>query len=276
MLPPQKDLQEKDFIQDQLSKNPFPAWLWFFILACLIAIISGTGNWYSNFVNKKISESPFLQVTNRQFSIFLWQFPEHMRMNASTKTGYLPGFQYEGKPTLVLKESENFVLAPPEVIFLYHAWHRLLSHEFYFRPIPTDEFKEFLAYAEEWQPQNWAAAPQPYVLLVQELEKKPTAQDLNKLPEAELPLMVRQAFQGWKNYFMESAKINALQISNDDLRRFLKASPHYARNYWRNIVYKNYPNYLKGSNEHALADQNVDRDELAPFLRVAIYNFLQL
>src|ERR1700733_2884038 len=82
-----KELQEKDFIQDSLWKNPFPFWIWLVILTIFIAIFWGSSNWYSTFISKEISQSPFLQVTNRHFSIFLWQYPEYMRINAKSKQG---------------------------------------------------------------------------------------------------------------------------------------------------------------------------------------------
>lgn len=270
---PRKELQEKDFIQDSLQKNPFPFWIWLFILTALVAIFWGSSDWYSNFINKEIAQSPFLQVTNRQFSVFLWQFPEYMRINASSKRGYLTGFEYEEKVSIVPGEADNFVVAPPDLIFLYHTWHRQISTEFTKRPIPSNEFKEFLTYSEEWQPNKWPTAPVSYAALVQTLAKSTEVQDLNELPEAELPMDVREAFQGWKNYTKEGVEINSINPSYEELDQFLKAHPHYARNYWRNILIKNYPKYLisAGKTEKGI----IPKDEIAPFLRVAIFNFLQ-
>src|SRR5271154_2343172 len=96
-IPPNKPLQEKDFIQESYTKNPFPIWLWFFIVITITALLWGGGSWYTKRMNQEIRSSPFLQVTNRQLSLFLWQFPEYMRANARTKNGYLPGFQYQEK-----------------------------------------------------------------------------------------------------------------------------------------------------------------------------------
>lgn len=219
-------------------------------------------------VNREIAESPFLQVTNRQFSIFLWQFPEHMRVNASNKSGYLPGFQYQGKVSLVVDDADKYVIAPPATIFLYHAWRRLISEEYAPRPIGPQEFQEFLSYADEWQPKNWAEAPKGYGELVAKLSEAP--QDLQTLPESSLPQVVRRAFQGWKNYFKEGEAINAVKPTFEEMQRFLKLYPHYARNNWRNILIDQVPEYL-----NQIDDTKVEMppEQLAPFLKVAFYNY---
>ena len=51
----------------------------------------------------------------------------------------------------------------------------------------------------------------------------------------ELPIIVRQAYQGWKNYFEEGPDINVLDPTYAEVNEFLKDHPHYMRNYWRNI-----------------------------------------
>lgn len=271
---PNKDLQEKDFIQDSLRKNPLPAWIWLVVITCLAAILWGISSWYSKFMVTETNTNPFLQVTNRQFSLFLWQFPEYMKANYSSKSSYLPGFQSEGRVNVIPSEAEKYVSAPPEILFLYHTWKRLIQNEFSSRSIPVNVFKEFLDYAEEWQPQNWPAAPQSYANLIKNLPKSNA--DLNTLPEAELPLEVRQAFQGWRNYFKEGDAINSIHLTFDETEQFLNNYPHYARNYWRNIVEKNYPEYLKSTLDSAPKDKTLADNEVAPFLRVAFYNFMQL
>lgn len=271
--PSRNVLQEKDFIQDRLWKNPFPFWIWLVILTTIVAIFWGSSNWYANFISKEVAQSPFLQVTNRQFSLFLWQFPEYMRINSKSKQGYLTGFQYEKKISLVLEEADNYVVAPPNLIFLYHTWDRLLSPEFTSRAIPSEEFKEFLAYAEEWQPRNWRAAPLPYVNFINGLERNKEPQDLNQQDDTVLPLEVRQAFQGWKNYFKEGNAINAIQPTYAQMRLFLKDKPDYARNYWRNILEKSYPLYLSTISDEKKSIETVPKEDIAPFLRVAFYNY---
>lgn len=251
-------------------------WLWLFLLTILAALFWGSNSYFFSKWQQDIESSPFLQVTNRQFSIFLWQFSDHMRVNSKSKSGYLPGFQYENKVSLVLEEADKYVSAPPSLIFLYHAWHRQISQEFSPRPIPLSEFKEFLAYAEEWKPAFWTQAPKGYIQLIQTLSNPTTTQNLNELPESSLPMDVRKAFQGWKNYFKEGDEINKLKPTYLQVTDFLKTHPHYARNYWRNIVRGTTPNYLLSFLKNKdKGDVEMPQNEITPFLRVAIFNYLK-
>jgi hypothetical protein len=271
-----KKLQEKDFIQDSFRKNPFPFWIWLVILTCLMAIIWGSGQWYSSFINNAIERNPFLQVTNREISIFLWQFPEYMRINVKNKQGYLPGFQYEeNKVSMALSESDKYVVAPPELIFLYHTWHRLISQEFTSRPISIKEFQEFLQEMPEWQPPHWPKAPQSYIALVESLKTNSSLHDFIEDKDGNLPTEVRQSFQGWKNYFKEGNAINTIQAKTEEMQRFLKAKPHYARNYWINIVKDHYPFYLQSLKNYHLQNQVIPSQEIPPFLKVAYYNYIE-
>lgn len=276
-LEPRKELDEKDFIQDSLSKNPFPFWLWLVLLTTFLGLVWGGMSWYNSLMTKEISQSPFLQVTNRDFSVFLWQFPERMRANYyGTKRGYLPGFQYENKVSLFLEEADAYVSAPPELLFLYHTWDRLIKDEYTPRPIPSEEFKEFLNYSEEWKPINWKNAPVGYKSLVDQLFKKSEQQDINLLPDTELPVQVRQAFQGWKNYIKEGKEIDATRPTYAQVREFLKGHPHYTRNYWENIVVNSSPDYLKNiNNSNVKEDAEIPKIELSPFLHVALFNYLK-
>lgn len=259
-------LTEKNFIHEGYSQDPFPFWFWLTTVVAFTAMLWGGYAWYSKKLTAEYAHDPFLQVTNREMSIFLWQEPELMRINASPKTAYLPGFQYVEKVSLEVPFADDYVIAPPETIFRYHAWHRLISKEFAQRPIPVNEFREFLDYAEEWKPENWAAAPEGYAKIVQHLD------DQQELAVA-LPLSVRMAFQGWKNYFIEGDAINALDITYQELESFLALYPHYARNDWRNISGENYLSSLLRpvQDKHAL----VPTDEAPAFLRVALYNHLK-
>lgn len=265
------ELSEKNFINESYSKDPFPLWLWLFLLTVIIALLWGGMNWYTNKINLVFRESPFLQVTNREISLFLWQNPEFMRINAKEKGGYLPAFKYLDKVTIDLAFADHYAAAPPELIFRYHTWDRLLKKEFIERPIPLKDFRDFLSYAEEWQPPYWVDATTEYVDLVKSL---PTSkvQDLATLSYKELPLDVRIAFQGWENYFKEGEAINTVQISRKDLKVFLSSHPHYARNYWQNII----PDYLKSpENDTKSGESIVPSNELSPFLKVAVYNYLK-
>jgi|694.fasta_scaffold06950_8 hypothetical protein len=272
---PRRQLQEKDFIQDSLNKNPFPMWLWLFLITVFAAISWGAHSYFSSMWLSDIQASPFLQVTNRQLSIFLWQFPEHMRINAKVKNGYLPGFQYENKISMVPADADKFVAAPPEVIFLYHTWHRQIGNDYIPRSISAEEFKEFLNYAEEWKPEFWPEAPKGYIQMVHQLSTVSVSgipKDLNDLSDNILPVQVKQAFQGWKNFFKEGSEINLIRPSYEEVAAFVKAYPNYARNFWRNILNRSTPDYLISLSKKQ-GQEKVPNKELAPFLKVALYNY---
>ena len=137
---------------------------------------------------------------------------------------------------------------------------------FRYGPIPPAEFQEFLSYCEEWQPANWPKAPEGYVGLGGGVEEYPR-EDLQVLSRAALPVVVRQAFQGWKNYMKEGSAINAQNPSFGEMSGFLERYPNYARNFWRNI----YPEYLKSYVDGAVKEGVPlwGMDELEPFLKVA-------
>ena len=268
------ELSEKDFIQEGFKKNPLPFWIWFVLLTILVSLLWGGASWYYTKLNALIQTSPFLQVTNRELSLFLWQNPEFMRVNAKDKNGYLPGFQYLNKVSLELAEADNYVIAPPELLFRYHTWHRLVGNTFSPRPIPVEEFREFLNYTDEWQPRHWPEAPSGYVELINDLPNTKLS-DLAILSTTALPKEVRIAFQGWKNYFKEGQAINEVRPTVEEMRRFLNQNPHYARNYWRNIVEPTTPNYLKTFTFETMSPTApIPSNELSPFLKVAIFNFL--
>lgn len=272
-LQPEKRLQEKDFIQDSLASNPLPFWLWLVLLVLIASLFWGGSSWVNQRVNREVAASPFLQVTNRQFSLFLWQFPNFMRINSRIKTGYLPGFQ-DNNVSINLEDSDKYVVAPPETLFMYHTWSRLIAHEYAERPILAPEFQEFLSSTEEWQPKNWREAPREYAETVAKLSLPDSPKDLQSLPHTALPVIVRQAFQGWKNYFKEGDAINAIKPTYDEMARFLKLYPHYARPNWRNIMMDKAPSYLI-KNEPRDENAEIPADQLAPFLKVAFYNYQQ-
>jgi hypothetical protein len=272
----QPPLSEKDFIHNGWSITSWPFWLWLFLIVVVAALIWGSKGWYEEFLQKEKNHDPFLEVTNREFSIFLWQFPSFMRVNVDTKTGYLPGFLATSE-NFDPGSGEEFVSAPPDLIFLYHTWHRLLAPEFIARLITPKEFEYFLEQLPEWKPANWPKAPQEYVQLVNSKSYTKT-ENLQTLPLSILPLIVRQAFQGWKNYFMEGPQINDLRPTFAQIKAFLEEYPHYARNYWRNIQDINGQQvagidylYVFVSSTF-IPDANVPKEQLTPFLKVALYN----
>lgn len=269
---PGPELSEKNFISNEgYNKNPFPLWIWLFLLTTAIALFWGLSNWYTDKTNILFAQSPFLQVTNRDLSLFLWQNPEYMRINAKEKGNYLPAFKYLDKVTIDLAYADQYAVAPPELLFRYHTWNRLIRKEFTERPIPLKDFRDFLSYAEEWQPAYWPGAPKAYIQLVESLPES-KLQDLSNLSFDAMPLAVRMAFQGWQNYFKEGEAINTVQVTHKQMQEFLTSHPHYARNYWINIVYDHVPSYLKSFEAD---DAIIPANEMTSFLKVAVYNYLQ-
>lgn len=272
-------LSEKDFIQNGWSWSSFPFWLWFILAIFALALLWGSWGGYERFVQKEKSHEPFLEVTNRQFSVFLWQFPAYLRSNVRNKNGYLPGFLPD-RESLNLSTTEAFVSAPPDLIFLYQTWQRLLSSDFIPRPIGPDEFTEFLGSIQEWQPAYWSQAPEEYAQLIN-TQSYLTVNNLQTLSEATLPLIVRQAFQGWKNYFKEGVQINEMSPTIAEIQAFLQKHPGYARHNWRNIdqivgqqvAGLNYLAFLL--QEIVNPEEKVPSNQLSPFLKVALFNAQQ-
>lgn len=273
MTTPQPELQEKDFIQESYSKNPFPFWFWLFLLIFASALIWGVGSWYSGQISTIFKDSPFLQVTNRQLSLFLWQNPEFMRINSKQKNGYLTGFQYIDNVTMELPSADHYADAPPEVLFRYHTWNRLIKDESSFSKMTVSEFRKFLEDVPEWIPNYWPNAPKDYVKLVKELSSDST-KNQGPMDMSSLPQEVLIAFQGWKNYFKDGEAINQVKPTVAEMNEFLKSHPHYARNFWQNIVENANPGYLK--NLSSLKSEDIIPPEaMSSFLKVAIFNYLR-
>ncbi len=255
-------LDEKDFVQEDKAPPPNSYWLTLWIVIGILGIFwLGASRLYQGVKSDDI-DKPFLQVTNREFSLFLWQNTEFMKLNFKEKTGYLPGFYGSQKVTPKAETADQYVAAPAEVLFRYHVWKRLIGSDFISRPVPLSEFAEFLAYDDEWLPKNWPNAPKNYRDLIESLDKMPK-EDLTQLPQA-----VRMAFIGWKNFYKEGDSINEMEPTYADIKNFLDVYPGYGRSYWRNIV----PFYL-ASLSKADPQAKVPREELPSFLRVALFNF---
>lgn len=266
------ELQEKDFIQEGYKKNPFPFWFWLFILTIIVALFWGGNSWYYEKIDRIFTKSPFLQVTNRQISLFLWQNPQYMRVNAKNKDAYLTGFQYINNVAPMPEKADEYVAAPPEVLFLYHTWDRLVKEETTIRPIPVGLFRRFLQHSQEWLPQYWSQASREYSLFINQL---PALGDDELLSLKEIPKVVQIAFQGWRNYYIDAEEINQVIPSTSQMKAFLQAHPHYARNYWRNIFMASTPDYLKSIWDDT-AQETLSKNELKPMLRVAFFNWLQM
>lgn len=257
-------LKEKDFISESQSGWGIPTWLFSAILLGLFGVLWMITSWISQSIGTQTKDKPFLQVTNREMSLFLWQHPEEMRIHMRNKTGYLPGFSSTGNANPKPESIGEYVSAPPALLFQYHTWKRLLGDYLFPRPISSAEFKEFLAASPEWNAANWTGASEGYKHLLESLDKENTPH-----LESSLPKEVQQAFIGWKNYYKEGGEINAERPTVGAMRTFLQKYPHYERACWRNI----YPSYLK-----ILLDEKADPQALIPieqmegFLRSAYFN----
>lgn len=226
----------------------------------LMGSIVGVRFWIQNEWKKEVGSTSFTRVTNREISIFLWHNPEFMRAHVGQKNGYLPAFQYISKVSVEPLLADDWVAAPPRILFLYHTWKRQIGELWIPRPILPAEFREFLYYAEEWQPEFWKAAPVSYVKFVENLDSF-SGDIANKLP-----IEVKLAFQGWNNYMKEGKFIRALTVLGGELNRFLERYPHFRRSYWKNIVGDDYLRHTWGKEEV------VPEMEMAGFLKSSLYN----
>lgn len=271
------DLSEKDFIYEGYQKNPWPAWIFLLVLLGMLALGWSFSDWRSNWLAQQRENNPFLQVTNRQISTFLWSNPEFMRANVRAKTDYLPGFRDDDKIHVIPTLADEYAIVPPEVLFRYHIWKEFLSGYVPDRKITVEEFKKFLKDCEEWLPEYWTNAPADYRAYVAGLSKvlAGSTMALAEVPKDVLPNEVRQSFIGWKNFFQEGEQINAVQPTFAQARSFLILHPHLARNYWRNILSASVPNYLlslwQGDDD---PDALVPENQLASIFKVAYFNNL--
>ncbi len=277
MATPTPELKESDFIHEGFARNPTPLWTWLLILLAMMGMLWIIGSGYYDWMRRQVSREPFLQVTNRELSLFLWQFPDYMRGNyKGNRFAYLPAFRYEGRNvSLDPQQADEYVSAPPELLFLYHTWSRLLKNESLFtRPISTVEFAEFLQQRQEWLPEYWPDAPKGYVDLIASLHSLPPTVNLLSQSNDVLPLDVRLAFQGWKNFFKDGEAINDAIPTFGQMQAFLAKYPHYARNYWKNIIQPQSPDYLLANFQgKGNAEAPLPKSQLAGFLMVAFFNY---
>lgn len=247
-------LKEQDFIHEGYQKDPRPLW----IFVALVLLTGGAyalmQNWQGSYVEEYREQSALLRVTNRDFASFLWQNPEWMRNNVRKRTGYLPGFDSSDRIGIKQGMAEELVVAPPEILYRYHVWKRLLGGIYFERPITRADFSAFVEDQPEWLPQAWPDAPASYAELVQE-------GDGSMNIAGKLPLAARIAFQGWRNFFQEGESINRVQPAAEELDLFLSDYPVYRRSLWKNIFAEEGIHYL------------ATPSDLAPFLRTAIYNW---
>lgn len=270
-IKPENELYESDFVHEESPPGGFSSFVWMIGIFAVITIVWAGSNISFSFFNKEAEQKPLLQVTNRQMALFLWQNPEWMRSNVKNKTGYLPGFQPPPKMAPYSAEADEYVVAPPELLFHYHTWKRLVGDYVISRAIPSAEFVEFLTRDDEWLPHYWANAPKGYVEFISGMDQL-DIEDYQNLPESVLPLQVKQAFWGWKNYMIEGKAINQMKPTVGEVQKFLLRYPNYARNLWSEL----YPGYLSFYEENK-DDPSVvlPNEDIPPFLRVALYNYIK-
>lgn len=256
----EKRLSEKDFIQESYGKDPYPMWIWLGVLLLIVAALWSGNQWYRGYLQRQVEANPFLQVTNREMSLFLWQFPEHMRSRQGSKARYMPGFDKEQGAKMEIANTEEYVVAPPEVLFLYHHWKRVIGMARFVDEVSLEALTPFLEALPEWHPHQWEAAPASYRRAVVEGEER-----------IALPLEVAQAYIGWLSYFQLGQQINGHRPTYGDARSLLEDYPGYARGFWRNMVIDIVPDYLQGV-ETAADETLVPPEEMAGFLRLALYH----
>ncbi len=267
---PSQQLPEDQFIHEGYRQHPWYFWGWLaVVMACSLLFWFGLDK-YATTLNREYADRPFLRVTNREMSLFLWQNPSYMRVHAANNNGYLVAFDYVDKIGLKPEYADEFAIAPPELLFLYHTWERQIANEWPERPIYADELYAFLFEVSEWLPRYWPMAPKKYVELVKRLPKL-GKENLSHLSHHELPLDVKRAYAGWRNYFFEGAQIEQASFTRKQVKTFLSAYPHYRRNYWCQIVGSHYLADLE--NLSLESNEYLSQGTLAPFLRIALYNW---
>ncbi|MCH9626285.1 MAG: hypothetical protein S4CHLAM123_14810 [Chlamydiales bacterium] len=253
-IPSRPELDEKDFVQE---RGPRFVWIFLFLFLATVALIWGVGVWQKNIEKERLKKEPFYQVTNRDFSLFLWDFPEYMRSNHDLSEAYLPHFHTRDQIHVIPELADEYVSAPPSILYLYQTWNRLLGERISSQPISERGYALFLQENPEWLPEYWKMAPEGYKKLVSRLNKLGN-QDLQSLSDEVLPLKARRAYQGWLNFARDWEKIHLFMPKKEEVEAFIESNPHYARNYWCNLL----PHYLEPFNSA----------EIPYFLKRALYS----
>lgn len=269
-----EELKEEDFIQDEFKQSPNPYLLAIFFLAIITILITAIHTWYAEHQSAYRKTSPFYQVTNRDFSLFLLQNPRFLNQNVSNKEAYLPGLQYLKKLQSNLKDADNLVDAPDQMIFYYQTWNRLIDYPPPPRTIPVGEYKDFLSQYEEWTPVYWRNATRDYEELYRQIQNGTAPQNLATVSKLALPDDAREAFIGWKNAIMEKEELEKFRPTFALLKEFLDKYPNFQRNYWFNILKASDWSYLETiSFDKYDPTGNVPEDQIAPFLQIALFNY---
>ncbi len=266
-----------ELVEDNEAASSKALWVFLALFLFVLAALWTIQEWQKEILSKKQFTTPFLQVTNRDFSLFLWQNPEFMCYNGKRRFGRCSYSNAEVNIQLIPEFADEYVAVPPEVIFRYHTWKRLLGDTLAPRSIHPGEFHIFLLKNPEWTPRYWKKAPQAYRAFLKTLSEL-QMDDLQTLPFATLPKEVRLAFQGWRNVTKEWINIESIHPTGQEMQQFLELHPTYNRNYWRNILMKSKPGYLKnfpfGPDPRMINKNEVlTADEFSHFLKVGFYNY---
>lgn len=265
------ELKEKDFIQEGYSKHPASFWGWLFFCIIVAFGVYQFTKFSEHHEVQTVASNPFLQVTNREFSLFLWQNPGFMKSNLKSNRNYLPA--WEDRLTPDPEQADEWVEATPEALFMYHTWKRLVGDYNYARNITQTEFLEFLEADPQWKPHFWKQAPLPYATLMEWIGKGGHYDNMRELSYKELPLIVRQAFVGWKNYTREKEAIDAVKPTWRQMWTFIDVYPNFKRPFWINFLRDERPDYLEENG--AKGPDFVPESAMIGLLKMAIYNYLQ-
>jgi hypothetical protein len=263
----------------EVGEGKYSSYIWIFLILFLSVILLtwGVGKWQRHLLRENREKYAFFRVTNREFSLFLWQHPEFLQSQVQIKEDYLPHFAVHETARLLPEYADAFVIAPPELLFRYHVWKRLLGDTLAPRPIDAHVLSQFLDLNKEWLPKYWKEAPAEYAAFVQKLPLM-GQKNVQDLPYQELPFEVRFAFQGWYNYYHEWSRIQNIHPSIEGMGEFLVQHPRYGRSHWRNILKDALPNYLItfkwGGGKWQDQKGTLAHEELSDFLRIGYFNFV--
>lgn len=268
----QPEISDADLTKSPKKKDPLVFAIFVAVFAVVVLLFWSGGYWLQTAVPSLMSSSDFYKVTNRQISTFIWQFPSLRRQYQSGTIGYLPGFDYTTRTGIASGQADVQVQAPKKLLYSYHAWNRLVNLKQPKRIVPMLEFYEFLDFNPEWDPVNWKEAPEAYRQLVRRLQFR-SINEAEWVQAAEsIPEETRVTFMGWKNATLEAPFIDEQKITVGQMQDFLEKYPHYARNYWKNLVAKDYPLYLLSVWQEKEPQEILSGGEVAGFLKQAFWN----
>lgn len=262
-------------VSNKNKNSNLQLWVFLVLFCAVFGLLWFSACFHTKILSERINRSFFYKVSNRDFSLFLWQNPEFMRANAYNKLGYLPHFNTDQGVQVIPELADQHVSVPSDVLYRYHIWKLLLGKSLANRPINVTEFKNFLRNNPEWYPQYWSKSTPAYKQFIDHLDSLIDV-DLQNYSYKAFPLKVRMAFQGWKNYFFEWDDIKEVRPTIEQMKTFLEEHPGYKRCLWRNLLLSDKPDYLKpfwGCRSPPSSNDSLNDDELSNFLKAGFYNY---